>query len=165
MSNYESYKQVWERMKVLYDTGYCVSERGLQAALYTELKCEFPKKSIVVEPRWGKHNPDMVIVGGDEITDIFELKFVPHAYPRFHYDIDKLLQYQGSQDVKLNPVTGRWCVKLPIHRDCLLHFVVVGNSKAQAVLPENIPTRILLWHGRISIDGCEWGVCSGIKPE
>ena len=80
MINYEQlYNRVWNRVREIYDTGYCLSERGLQAALYTELRREFPKAGIVVEPRWEITIPDVVIVSSDEITDIFELKFVPHS--------------------------------------------------------------------------------------
>ena len=34
----ELYKKIWTRVKGVYRKGFCVSERGLQAALYTELQ-------------------------------------------------------------------------------------------------------------------------------
>ena len=39
----ETYRRIWTRVKEVYDTGYVVSEAGLQAALYAELRTEFPK--------------------------------------------------------------------------------------------------------------------------
>ena len=166
MINYEQlYNRVWNRVREIYDAGYCLSERGLQAALYTELKWEFPKTGIVVEPHWNITIPDVVIVSSDEITDIFELKFVPHSYPKFNADIRKLREYKGLQHTKLNPVNGRWEEPLPIRSDCRLHFVVVGNSESEAVRHENIPDRLFLWFGRISEQGCEWGVRTGTKSE
>ena len=74
-----------------------MSEHGLQAVLYEELRKELSSDShVVVEPTWkiadGKAFPDLVIVEGEKITDIFELKFVPH-YDAEWEDIKKLFCY------------------------------------------------------------------------
>ena len=78
------YKEIWQRVKGVYCKGFCVSERGLQVALYAELRKERASDiHVVVEPIWDTGNrevakPDLVIVEREKITDIFELKFVPH---------------------------------------------------------------------------------------
>lgn len=95
--------------------------------------------------------------------DIFELKFVPHWYPQFRPDIEKLLAYNGKQHVTLNPCTGKWACRPPIRDDCRLHFVVVGQHDAAAVDPKNLPDRILLWYGRVGGQN-EWDVSWGRQP-
>ena len=152
---------IWDRVKTKYESGYILYERGLQAALYMELSKEFPDWGIVVEPHWESNIPDMVIVRSNEITDIFELKFVPTWYPEFRADIQKLLAYEGLQHVMLNPVTGHWVDTLPIRADCQSHFVVVGNHESEAVWPKYINDQILLWYGRIGEQNIQWGICRG----
>ena len=43
------YKEIWQRVKGVYCKGFCVSERGLQAALYTELQKELSSDSLVID--------------------------------------------------------------------------------------------------------------------
>lgn len=165
MGNFESrFASVWGHVETIYQSGYCLYEGGLQAALYKELSREFPDWGIVVEPRWKNRIPDIVIVNGNEIIDIFELKFVPHWYPAFAKDIKKLLGYYGEQPVKLDPRTASCGNSLPIRADCRLHFVAVGRSDSKAVWPEHINDRVCLWYGRIGENCREWGIARGTAP-
>ena len=137
------YKETWKRVKGVYYEGFCVSEHNLQAALYAELRKELSSDShVVVEPTWeiadGKAFPDLVIIEGGEITDIFELKFVPHHNAEWKEDIEKLFSYTEKPDerhlrhpVRLDPKTGQWKAISQYRRD-------VGgiSSRLRSALPK-----------------------------
>ena len=172
------YKEIWQRVKGVYCKGFCVSERGLQAALYTELQKEMSSDShVVVEPTWDTGNrevarPDLVIVEREKITDIFELKFVPHNYVEWEQDIETLFRYikkRGERyPVCLDPKTGQWEDSLPVQDGCLLHFVVVARHDAEAVWPDDLKKEVRKWNtdnekwnhwfGRTGTDDGEWGI-------
>ena len=153
------YKKIWQQVECEYRKGFCVSERGLQAALYTELQKELSSDShVVVEPTWntldGKvAKPDLVIVEGRKITDIFELKFVPHGYAEWKRDIEKLFRYIKKHNerplrypVRLDPNTGQWEDSLSVQDRCLLHFVVVARHDAEAVCTEDLKKEVRKWN-------------------
>ena len=178
------YKKIWQRVKGVYRKGFCVSERGLQAALYTELQKELSSDShVVVEPTWttfdGKvAKPDLVIVEGEKITDIFELKFVPHYDAEWKEDIKKLFRYTEKRDerhpqypVRLDPKTGQWDADFPVQDGCLLHFVVVArrdSANSTAVWPDALKKEVRKWNtdnekwnhwfGRTGANDGEWDI-------
>ena len=175
------YKEIWQRVKGVYCKGFCVSERGLQAALYTELQKELSSDShVVVEPTWdtadGEVRPDLVIVEGGKITDIFELKFVPHDYRvNGEEEIKKLFPYIKKRDeqyprypVCLDSKTGKWEAHLPVQDGCLLHFVVVARHDAEAVWPDDLKNKVREcntdnekwnhWFGRTGTNDGEWDI-------
>ncbi len=179
----EHYRIIWERIRETYYTGYMRVEHGLQAALYAEL-ITLPGVNVVVEPGWrvGRplQHPDLVIVEGGTITDIFELKFLPWRYPQFQKDINKLLGYLAHQEypVRLSAYEDPDTYQernLPLHQDVCLHFVAVGQHDAIAVLPhrlveempvlQNNPGRLNHWFGRVGGDTDEkreWSIAFGI---
>ena len=152
------YKKIWKRVKGVYDEGFCVSEHNLQAVLYTELRKELSSDShVVVEPTWemadGNAFPDLVIVEGRKITDIFELKFVPQGYATWNRDIENLFRYIKKHDehsprypVRFNPTTGQWEDPLPVQDGCCLHFVVVARHDAEAVCTEDLKKEVRKWN-------------------
>ena len=164
------YKKVWRRVKESYFTGFMVSERGLQGVLSEELKKGLPQaNNVVVEPKWTmadgrQRTPDIVIVEEGKITDIFELKFVPHYYARWQDDIERLPRYIKNPDVlypvNVNLETGRWDQYLPVQEGCRLHFVAVAQSSAQAVrLPlDGEVSAINHWFGRTGDKDGEWDI-------
>lgn len=163
-----AYKCVWKKVHEAYKTGYCIYERGLQALLYKELSTKFPRKHAVIEPHWDDVVPDVVIVSKDEITDIFEIKFVPAGYPKYQKDIEKLEKYgkyKGKVKCKWKNPYEDDLESLQISTNCNLHFVVVGRDDSPAVKPENISNQIILWYGRISQDSDNdcWGISEGKK--
>lgn len=143
---WETYEDIWHRVEEEYRTGFCWSERGLQAVLYAKLR-RFTDFSVLVEPTWGRARPDLVIVNENRITDIFELKFSPHTRYRREWmandersDVQKLCRYVGTKHpVSLDPETGQWdknnCLRVP--NDCRLHFVAVARCSAQAPWPQH----------------------------
>lgn len=159
------YKKIWKRLKKEYLTGFCVSERGLQAALYTEFRKTLPTVSVVAEPKWTVGSkpmtPDLVIVEKGRITDIFELKFKPHYYVPWKKDIEKLCCYVKKSDerypVRLDPETGQWKEDLPVQKGCLLHFVEVGKRRRPR---DPLPTdkNLYHWFGCTSKDDDEWDI-------
>lgn len=132
----EDYEDVWRCVERSYRNGYCWSERGLQAALYAELR-KIRGVNVVVEPTWESARPDLVIVRNNKITDIFEIKFSPHTeFPDCWFaddtrsDVQKLRGYIGKEyPVCLEPKTGQWDQShcLPVQGDCRLHFVAVAR--------------------------------------
>ena len=110
--------------------------------------------------------PDIVIIQSNQVTDIFELKFVlkQKEYPVFENDIKKLLNYSGKKPVKLDLTSENLNKEaLPISADCRLHFVVVGNHNSDAVWPDKISSKVFLWFGRVGKghDQLDWGICKG----
>ena len=175
------YKKIWKQVESVYRKGFCVSERGLQAVLHAELRKELPNDShVVVEPTWNTFDgkvakPDLVIVEGGEITDIFELKFVPHGYAEWEKDIKKLFRYIEKREeqyqrypVRLDPMTGQWEDPLPVQDGCCLHFVVVARHDAEAVCTEDLKKEVRKWNndnkkwnhwfGCTGTGGGEWGI-------
>ena len=161
-----AYQNSWTQVQQAYNGGFVVSERGLQAVLHGALQANLPGVHIAVEPTWpmaggGILRPDLVLVEGGEITDIFELKFGPEHYPVWQGDIAKLHAYVVGNPwypVQLNPQTGQWAATLPVRVGCCLHFVVIADHGAQAVWPP-LPGGhgIKHWFGRVGGAG-GWGI-------
>lgn len=137
---------IWGRVHRTYGSGQIVTERGLQCALYKEIKHEFPDVHIAVEPYCNGEHPDLVIVEGSVITDIFEIKFTPGDYAVFEDDIRRLSSYVGNEDrtcfTSIDPITGYngedHAPPLPVPKDCRLHFVVVSRPDSKALDSELI---------------------------
>ena len=152
------YQQIWEQVHQAYNGGFMVSERGLQAVLHGALQANLPDVQVAVEPRWnvagvGCLIPDLVLIEGGEITNIFELKFVPQGYAMWQAAIAHLNAYVNGNPqypVQLDPQTGQWAAPLPVQVGCCLHFVVIADDGAQAVWPP-LPGGhgITHWFGRV----------------
>lgn len=166
MEYLELLQEAWKKVREQYSLGSCVSERGLQALLYAELRRSLPSATIVVEPRWSNagstYVPDLAIVEGMTVTDVFEIKFVPHHRAELKGDIDKLIRYGTELRqclVEVEPLTGKWKETLATSDDLRRHFVVVANDGAAAVwlqsLQEEVPalsehlSSFYHWFGRI----------------
>ena len=151
------YKKIWKRVKGEYLKGFCVSEHDLQAVLYAEIRKKLSSDShVVIEPTWemadGNAFPDLVIVEGEKITDIFEFKFVPHYDAEWKEDIKKLFRYTEKRDerhpqypVRLDPKTGQWDADFPVQEGCWRHFVVVArrdSDNSTAVWPDALKKEV-----------------------
>ena len=93
------FKRIWRAVRKHCKDGYCISELGLQALLLLELRSAF-QDHVLVEPTWtlgpNPAFPDIVLITDERITDIFELKFMPHYFPDLRYDIKKLISYKAN---------------------------------------------------------------------
>ena len=169
------FREVWDRVCQLYQLEHIVSERGLQAALYAELRDKLSgDMHIVVEPEWSEvgKRPDLVLCTDNEITDVFELKFVPQFYAQWEEDVEKLLSYVQEPPGALLPVrldreTGQWKERLPVGSDCRLHFVAVSRHDAEAVWKECLERQFPSltssatfhhWYGRVGNGEDRWGI-------
>jgi hypothetical protein len=177
----QAFENVWNRVRLAYNRGHCVSERGLQAVLYAELARELPSVHVVVEPCWSANDsryvPDIAVVQDGTITDVFEIKFTPHTFAKIRRDISKLLDYGRSTrefPVAIDPVTGRWLPPMQISKQLRRHFVVVANRNAAAVWLESLIKEVpelhadrdsfFHWIGRIGAgdaEAQEWLVAAG----
>ena len=165
-----AYQDSWSQVKLAYYGGFMVSERGFQAVLHRALQANLPRGvHVVVEPTWKmadgtQRTPDLAIIEGGGITDIFELKFVPQGNAIWEDDIDILHAYvvgDPQYSVRLNPQTGQWAAPLPVRAGCCLHFAVISQYGAQAVWPP-LPGNngINHWFGRVGGAGgwdIHWG--------
>lgn len=176
------YESIWQRVRARYLAGSCVSERGLQALLYCELINSLPGSIVIVEPSWstdgGRYVPDVVIVKGNEITDVFEIKFVPHGLANLKGDIRKLLSYGNAlqeYSVAIDPLSGKWANPVKTSPDLRRNFVAVAHHDAAAVWPESLraeipelieqPGKIVHWYARIGAtraDDQVWAIDFGI---
>lgn len=179
------YRNAWCCVHAAFQEGFCISERGLQSALASALNEEFPEKKLVIEPVWEipreqirrkRYLPDIVLVEDMKISDIFELKFVPHSYAKFERDIEKLSLYSASSNerfpVQINQCTGRWTdEEASIRKDCQFHFVAVAQADAAAVCTESLKVgakfsgtgRFNHWYGRVGeVEHAKWGIGFGI---
>ena len=175
------YQTVWAAVRHHYLTGSCVSERGLQTFLCWELMKEFPESRVVVEPDWKGHDrhyiPDVVMIEGGLISDVFEIKFVPHSYPKYKNDIEKLVAYRDWQrtfPVAIDPATGKWEEPCTISKSLRIHFAVVGKHDAHAVSTSSVlqevervagrGSRFFHWYGQVGVrspSSRDWDVISG----
>lgn len=180
----EIFRKVWRDVRDIYYEGFCITERGLQAALYMQLRKRLTRScSIVVEPPWerkewgsngkmGKRCPDIVIVENSRITDIFELKWASNnKVKKPEEDLKKLREYveldsdQGYQ-VSITPKFGTGDLSrnvhyVRLHEDHLLHFVAVSQPPDIAVgdlpgLDKN--PRIIHWRGPVGDQEPEWEI-------
>ena len=178
--NVQLCKQIWDSVYWEYTEGYCVGERGLQPEIFHQIRQSLPNSSfIVVEPTWPKepgirsaYKPDLVVVRNGEISEIFELKFMPHYKPQYKNDIQKLIEYVQNQEieklVQLNENSGKWKNPLPLSDDVHLHFVAIGQHNASAVLPNyDEPVASLIrrrgvninhWYGPVGKNNVNWGI-------
>ena len=157
----------------------CRRTRALQAEIYHQIRINLPNSSfIVIEPTWPKPNelgvgsaykPDLVVVENREISEIFELKFMPHYQPQYKNDIQKLIEYVRYPSieklVQLDQNTGKWEESLPLSDDVHLHFVAIGQHNASAVLPNDERVARLIqqvninhWYGPVGDPNVNWGV-------
>jgi len=145
------FRGVWRAIQREYLEGRVVSERDLQARIICEMKqlLSGPMR-IMAEPAWKEADnfriPDIVIASDSRITDIFELKFVPHGYADPKDDLAKLVEYSSAGDrhrpVSLEPLTGQWAKSIPLAKDCRFHFIAVSNFGAAAVWPESLADEV-----------------------
>ena len=178
----DKYRNAWCSVHAAFQEGFCISERGLQSALASALSENFPEKNVVIEPVWEiprvhirrkRYIPDIVLVEDMKISDIFELKFVPHSYAKFERVLEKLMLYssrsKGHFPVQINSSTGMWKDNEDsIREDCQFHFVAVAQADAAAVWTESLKVGAKLsgtgrfhhWYGRVG--RVEWDISFGI---
>ncbi|MYJ96290.1 MAG: hypothetical protein F4053_12105 [Proteobacteria bacterium] len=166
----ELFRDSWSGVRRNYRDGFCVSEAGFQADLYERLRQRLQSCNVIAGPTWegtvdGRRRPDLVIAQDGFITDILELKFVPHWYAIWRPDIQKLRGYlhpnsPRAYPVSLCPETGNWVEDTPLHEECRLHFVVASQHDAAALrrpIPEGEPP-VNRWHGPVEDPLPEWHI-------
>jgi len=138
----DNFQRAWSLTQDAYARSRINSERTLQALLYSSLSSLLEPADIVIcEPsivlqNKGQYIPDMLVIRGDEVIAAVELKFVPHHYPHFRDDLEKLKTYAHSRDhfhLLLDPNTGCFTDRqFNFAPDCLLVFGVVGQHDSEA---------------------------------
>lgn len=136
-------EESWSEVIEAYQDGRINSERTLQAQLYAHLERRVPKGGVVLcEPtidlqEIGRVFPDLIVVQGNEVQAAVELKFVPHYFPLFRDDLEKLRSFGRATDrfkLILEPASGRYTVdEYRFSSQCLLVFGAIGQRDAEAI--------------------------------
>jgi hypothetical protein len=138
----KAFKAAWTAAEVAYRAGKINNEATLQALVFGELRGALATSKVLCEPRFdlgddGRFVPDIVVLDGDEITAICELKFVPHRYPAYQPDLNKLKALSSSSRrhrCVLNPLDGEFGdQEHSVARTCLMVFGAIGRHDAKAV--------------------------------
>ena len=140
---------IWESWQLVcgqYQGGRINSERSMQALFFRFLQDAVPDRTVFCEPGFdlaeARAVPDILVTEAGKIVAAVELKFVPHGYPKFEDDLQKLASYAQHRQpvpVALDPSTGRFSsAKHEFAEDCLLVFGAIGRFDAFAVHPERL---------------------------
>jgi len=85
----------------------------------------------------GRVVPDLLVLQGNQVTAAVELKFVPHDFPQFEGDLQKLRAYGSSHvsfPIMVEPTTGRFANDpYEFSPDCLLVFAAIGRHDSSAL--------------------------------
>ena len=138
----------WEMVCGQYKRGRINSERTMQAFFFRFLQDAVPDRAVFCEPgvevATFRAIPDILVTEAGNVVAAVELKFVPHAYPVFEDDLNKLAHYANhceSFPLALDPLSGKF--NSTRHRftdDCLLVFAAIGRFDASAVKSEVLRT-------------------------
>jgi hypothetical protein len=137
-------RESWSAAVDAYQAGFINSERTLQSLMYAKLRERLSNHVILCEPqitveRHGCFVPDIVVLREDVVVAIAELKFVPHGYPVYEFDLRKLAvlaEYRQPFQLLLDPYSGKFTSQdFQISADCILVFAAIGRHDAAAVDP------------------------------
>lgn len=132
----------WDSAVRAYEGGRVNSESTLQAILYAALTESLPSATVLCEPQLageglGATFPDLVVISGSEVVAAIEIKFVPHYYPRFERDLEKLKRYASFAKpfyLTADPPSGKFSdQQFQFAPGCLLVFGAIGQQDAEAV--------------------------------
>jgi len=135
---------IWtEEVKKYYAKGLICSERQLQSIMYKYISDKNENYFVWVEPllkiKDRKVIPDIVITDNNYVIAIVELKYVPHHYPEYKNDLEKLvfLSEQGNKKISLltNPIDGKSNNEDSFNfgSDILFSYCAIGNFESDAV--------------------------------
>ena len=137
-----AFANAWSVAVGAYRQGAVNSECTLHSLVYSALRTSVAGSLVLCEPqinveRHGCFVPDIVVVRDRAVVAIAELKFVPHHYPVFELDLQKLTilaDYRQDFPLCLDPSTGKFSAeRYAIDPGCLLVFGAVGKRDAAAV--------------------------------
>ncbi|HEX3695699.1 MAG TPA: hypothetical protein VH374_09945 [Polyangia bacterium] len=131
----------WEMVCGQYRNGRINSERTMQAFFFRFLQDAVPDRTVLCEAGFEmaaiRAIPDILVIEAGKVVAAVELKFVPHGYPVFEDDLQKLAYYAKhtqSFPLTLDPLNGRFSsVQHNFAEDCLLVFGAIGRFDADAV--------------------------------
>lgn len=140
----------WDVCKSEYEKGRIPTERTLQAVLFCRLAgngeeivvCE---PLLVIEGR-GKYCPDLIAIRRSEVIAVCEIKFLPHHFPVYENDLDKIEAYAASTSsysLLIDPASGKFTdTKYRVSKDCLYVFAVMGRHDSEAVCADKVKNRM-----------------------
>ena len=171
----EKLKNIWMTwVESSYLEGRITTERGLQSNLYAHILREEPDWKVYVEPGFyppdgmtAQYKPDLVICDSRNILAIIEIKFVPHHYPQYISDLDKMIDISSNVNYReifldINQKTGKDAGnKHVITRETNFVFMVIGQDDAAACDPKCITDYL----SRKALENPFWLFYGKIKPD
>lgn len=139
--------EAWQKSCEEYGTGYVNSECTMQAIIFAELRSNLSNYRVMCEPRFvgsdlSCYVPDIVVLNDECIVAIMELKFVPHGYPQYQRDLEKLgtlVNWAGDLKLRTNAETGKFSeFKFRVSEDAVPVFCVIGKYDANAIDKEKL---------------------------
>ena len=136
-------ERAWDAVGKSYMASRINSERTMQAVLYSQLSTILPDDAYVLcEPTinladYGEVIPDLLILAGGTVTAAIELKFVPHHYPLYKGDLEKLKAYGTSRSefpILVEAGTGQFSsTRFRFAENCILVFAAIGQHDSEAM--------------------------------
>lgn len=135
------FSHAWSEATDLYQSGQINSECTLQAFMYTFVRARVSPHIVLCEPRFPIQGtrgffPDLVVISESHVEAIAEFKFVPHNYPVYETDIEKMQMLSSLDEpisIVLDPATGKFSSKQhKVAENCALIFGVFGKHDAAA---------------------------------
>ena len=137
----------WTSCVHAFEAGQIASEATLQANLFCALQacitdvvvhCE----QIIKLSNGQTKKPDMLVVRGNDVIAVLELKFVPHHWPEYKDDVEKLASYsehRNNFELSLDPTTGKFSDQVfRFCESCLFVYAVIGQHDAVAVHRQDV---------------------------
>ena len=127
-----------------YRNGSIAYESDLQASIYRALRSRCPDVSVFLEakmlPGHGRNRrTDLVLCENLDVRLIAEIKFVPHGYPQWRRNIQRLneiaqLDSCEGHKFSIEPASGQFSGKKHhVNSDTRYAFIAVGRDDAEAV--------------------------------
>lgn len=129
-----------------YERGTLVSERHLQAILYSEANQHLYDRNIIllIEPKIQTTRdcqitgliPDMLLVQGNEVVGVVEIKYVPYKYVPYEKDFDTFQAFNSLRNndsiriyLKVIANDGNWdkSNSYVISKNLKFYYFAIGN--------------------------------------
>lgn len=158
MTTTSAFRDAWSAVVAAYHSGIVNSECTLHSLMYAELRGRLPDLVVLCEPqidveRHGCFVPDLVVLDETSVVAVGELKFVPHHYPVFEFDLKKLAvlaECRQSLPMLLNPLSGGFSdARFTVSQECLLVFVAIGRHDAAALDPQGLEVAMKPFGARV----------------
>lgn len=164
-------EDIWKAIYSTYKKGICLSERNLQAIMFSELQ-KIHENTVIVEPSWWidskTYRPDIVVIRDNSIVQIFELKFSvvvklqDSVTKKWVDDIEKLKVYFQNRTkttngthyfIQLDPEKGKYnnICSNNINNECEYNIAIITNGIDEKTICSSIKKKINFSEPKINL--------------